>query len=189
MQSTSISGYIYYVSFIDDYSHKTWVYFLKSKYEVFGKFKEFKALIENLYERKIKTHRLDNRGEYTSKEFVNICKYSRIKRELTTPYNPKQNGVAERKNKTIMEAFNTMVHDQDLPMQLWAEDSRTMMYVQNILSHTELGFKTPKYMFSKNKTKVSDCKIFGYPVFVRILKEKRSKMDPSGKKGIFFGYF
>jgi len=56
MQSTSISGYIYYVSFIDDYSHKTWVYFLKSKYEVFGKFKEFKALIENLYERKIKIH-------------------------------------------------------------------------------------------------------------------------------------
>jgi transposase InsO family protein len=136
MQSTSITGYIYYVSFVDDYSHKTWVYFLKSKYEVFGKFKEFKALIENLYERKIKTHRLDNRGEYTSKEFVNICKYSRIKRELTTPYNPKQNGVAERKNKTIMEAFNTMIHDQDLPMQLWVEDSRTMMYVQNILSHT-----------------------------------------------------
>ena len=53
MQSNSISGYIYYVSFIDDYSHKTWVYFLKSKYEVFGKFKEFKALIENIYERKI----------------------------------------------------------------------------------------------------------------------------------------
>jgi hypothetical protein len=44
-------------------------------------------------------------------------------------------------------------------------------------------------MFSKKKTKVSDCKIFGYPIFVRILKEKRSKMDPSGKKGIFFGYF
>ena len=65
MQSTSISGYIYYVSFIDDYPHKTWVYFLKSKYEVFGKFKEFKALIENLSERKIKILRSDNGGEYT----------------------------------------------------------------------------------------------------------------------------
>jgi hypothetical protein len=65
--STSLSGYVYYVSFIDDYSHKNWVYFLKSKDEVLGKFKEFKALIENLSERKIKILRSDNGGEYTSK--------------------------------------------------------------------------------------------------------------------------
>jgi hypothetical protein len=67
MPSSSISGYVYYVSFIDDYSRKTWVYLLKSKDEVFSKFKEFKALIENLFERKIKILRLDNGGEYTSK--------------------------------------------------------------------------------------------------------------------------
>jgi transposase InsO family protein len=62
---------------------------------VFSKFKEFKALIENLSERKIKILRSDNGGEYTSKEFVNFCKYVGINRELTTPYNPQQNGVAE----------------------------------------------------------------------------------------------
>jgi hypothetical protein len=72
MPSNSLSGYVYYVSFIDDYSHKTWVYFLKSKDEVFGKFKEFKALIENISERKIKILRSDSGGEYTSKEFVRI---------------------------------------------------------------------------------------------------------------------
>ena len=64
MPSSSISGYVYYVSFIDDYSHKTWIYFLKYKDEVFNKFKEFKALIENLSERKIKIPRSDNGGEY-----------------------------------------------------------------------------------------------------------------------------
>jgi transposase InsO family protein len=95
MPSSSISGYVYYVSFIDDYSRKTWIYFLKTKDEVFNKFKEFKALIENLSERKIKILRSDNGGEYTSKEFVNFCKDVGIKRELTTPYNPQQNGVAE----------------------------------------------------------------------------------------------
>ena len=62
--STSLSGYVYYVSFIDDYYRKTWFYFLKSKDEVFGKFKEFKALIENLSERKIKIVRLDNDPKY-----------------------------------------------------------------------------------------------------------------------------
>jgi hypothetical protein len=58
---------MYTVSFIDDYSHQTWVYFLKSKDDVFGKFNEFKALIENFSERKIKILRSDNGGEYTSK--------------------------------------------------------------------------------------------------------------------------
>jgi transposase InsO family protein len=87
------------VSFIDDYSRKTWVYFLKSKYEVFGKFKEFKALIENLSERKIEILRSDNGGEYTSKEFVSFCKNVGIKKELTTPYNPQQNGLAEERTE------------------------------------------------------------------------------------------
>jgi transposase InsO family protein len=131
MPSSSISGYVYYVSFIDDYSRKTWIYFLKSKDEVFSKFKEFKALIENLSERNIKILRSDNGGEYTSKEFVNFCKDVGIKRELTTPYNPQQNGVAERKNRTIMEAVKTMIHDQDLPMCLWAEAAMAVVYVQN----------------------------------------------------------
>jgi transposase InsO family protein len=139
-----ISGYVYYVSFIDDYSRKTWLYLLKSKDEVFSKFKEFKALIENLSERKIKILRSDNGGEYTSKEFVNFCKDVGIKRELTTPYNPQQNSVAERKNRTIMEAVKTMIHDQDLPMCLWAEATMTAIYVQNRLSHSALGLKTPK---------------------------------------------
>jgi hypothetical protein len=60
--STYLSGYVYYVSFIDDYSHKTWVYFLKSKDEVLGNFKEFKALVENISERKIKILKSDNGG-------------------------------------------------------------------------------------------------------------------------------
>ena len=55
MSSSSLSGYMYYVSFIDDFSHKTWIYFLKGKNEVFGKFKEYKALVENQTDRKIKT--------------------------------------------------------------------------------------------------------------------------------------
>jgi transposase InsO family protein len=188
MPSSSISGYVYYVSFIDDYSRKTWIYFLKSKDEVFSKFKEFKALIENLSERKIKILRSDNGGEYISKEFVNFCKDVGIKRELTTPYNPQQNGVAKRKNRTIMEVVKTMIHDQDLPMCLWAEAAMAVVYVQNRLSHSALGLKTPEEMFTEKKPKVSHLKIFGCPVFIHIPKEKRNKLEPSGKKGIFVGY-
>ena len=67
MPSVSLSGYEYYVTFIDDYLRKTWIYFLKNKSEVFGKFKDFKSLIENRSEKRIKTLRSDNAGEYTSK--------------------------------------------------------------------------------------------------------------------------
>jgi transposase InsO family protein len=131
MPSSSISGYVYYVSFIDDYSRKTWIYFLKTKDEVFSKFKEFKALIENFSERKIKILWPDNGGEYTSKKFVNFCKDVWIKRELTTPYNPQQNDVVERKNRTILETVKTMIHDQDLPMCLWVEATMATVYVHN----------------------------------------------------------
>ena len=76
---------------------------MKAKSEVFEKFKELKALIENLSDKKIKTLRSNNGGEYTSKEFEAFWKDVGINRELTTPCNPQQNGVAERKNRTIME--------------------------------------------------------------------------------------
>jgi hypothetical protein len=161
---------------------------LKTKDEVFNKFKEFKALIENLSERKIKILRSDNGGEYTSKEFVNFYKDVGIKRELTTPYNPQQNDVARRKNRTILEVVKTMIHDQDLPMCLWTEATMAVVYVQNQLSHSVLGLKTPEEMFTGKKLEVIHLKIFGFPVFIHIPKEKRNKMDPSGKKGIFVGY-
>ena len=88
MSSSSLSGYVYYVLFIDDLSRKTWIYFLKEKSEVFSKFKEYKALVENQTDRKIKILWSDNGGEFTSEEFKELCKYSRIKRDLSTPYNP-----------------------------------------------------------------------------------------------------
>ena len=87
-----------------------------------------------------------------------------------------------------MEAVKTMIYDQDLPMHLWAEAARTAVYVHNRISHSALGFKTPEEMFTGKKPEVSHLKIFGCPIYVHIPKEKRTKVDPFGKKGIFVGY-
>ena len=84
---------------------------MKAKDEVFNKFKEFKALVENISERKIKVLRSDNGGEYTSKKFKYFSREVGIKREMETPYNPQQNGVAERNNRSIIEATKAMIHD------------------------------------------------------------------------------
>jgi transposase InsO family protein len=188
MMVPSLGNFVYYVLFIDDYSRKTWIYFLKAKDEVFNKFQEFKALVENLSERKIKVLRSDNGGEYTSKEFKYFCREAGIKRELTTPYNPQQNGVAERKNRSIVEATKAMIHDQGLPMHLWEEASSTTVYVQNRSPHKILGNKTPEEVFTGKKPEISHLRIFGCPVFIHVPKEKRTKLEPSGKKGTFVGY-
>jgi transposase InsO family protein len=101
---------MYYVSFIYDFSHKNWIYFLNTKDVVFSGLQEFKALVENQIG-KFKILRSNNGGEYTSKEFKCFCKEVGIKRELTILYNPQQNGVAERKNRSIIGATKAMIHD------------------------------------------------------------------------------
>jgi transposase InsO family protein len=88
MSISSVKGVSYYITFIDDFSKKIWIYSMRTKVEVFSKFKEFKAQVENLTGKKIKVLRADNGGEYTSNEFRYFYKEARIKREKTVAYNP-----------------------------------------------------------------------------------------------------
>ena len=87
-----------------------------------------------------------------------------------------------------MEAAKSMLHDQDLPMHLWEKVARKSVYVQNHTPHRLLENKTPEEVLYGKKPEVSHLKIFGCPVYIHIPKEKRTKLDPSAKKGIFVGY-
>lgn len=151
MSSPSLSGYEYYVLFIDEYPRKTWIFFLKTKGEVFKWFQEFKALVENQTGKKIKTLRSDNGGKYTSNDFDDFCAREGIQRELTVPYNPQQNGVTQRKNMSIVGAACAMIHDQGLPLFLWAEACNTTVYLQNRSPHRALGNMTLKEDFTGHK--------------------------------------
>jgi hypothetical protein len=188
MPVRSLGGSLYYVTFIDDYSRKTWLYLLKSKDEVFNKFQKFKAEIENLTNKKIKTLRTDNGGEYTLKEFVAFCELAGIRRELIVPHNPQRNGVAERKNRYIEETVKALLKDQDLSMFLWGEVAMTAIYVQNRSPHRILKDMTPEEAFSGKKPNVENLRIFGCPVYSHIPKDKKNKLELSGKNGIFVGY-
>jgi hypothetical protein len=188
MPAKSLGGSSYYVIFIDEYSRKTWLYLLKTNDTVFRKFQEFKEEIENLTNKKIKTLRTDNGGEYTSKEFIAFCKLAGIRRELTILHNPQQNGVAERKNRSIEETVKALLNDQGLSMFLWGEAAMKTIYVQNKSPHRILKDMTPKEYFSGKKPNVENLRIFGCPVYSHIPKGKRNKLEPSGKKWIFMGY-
>ena len=93
----SFNGKRYFISIINDYSRKTWVYFLKEKFEAFEVFKNFKVMVEKATGRHIKAIRPDRGDEYTSMTFMEYCKEQGIRRFLTAPYTPQQHGVAERK--------------------------------------------------------------------------------------------
>nr|KYP55958.1 Retrovirus-related Pol polyprotein from transposon TNT 1-94 [Cajanus cajan] len=140
----SFSGKKYFVSFIDDFSRKTWVYFLKEKLEVFETFKKFKVMVGKETSKVIKAVRSDRRGEFTSVEFNKYCEEHGIKRFLTAPYFPQQNGVAERKNRTILDMVRSMLKGKNMPKKFWAEVMQCAVYVQNRCPHAKLGEKTPQ---------------------------------------------
>jgi hypothetical protein len=188
MSQKSLSGCEYYLTFIDDYSRKTWIYFLKAKSEVFAWFQEFRALVENQSGKRIKVLRLDNEGEYSSRQFVDFCAQRGIKRQMTVPYNPQQNGVAERKNRAITGATRSMLHDQSLPLYLWAEACGTAVYLQNRSPHRILGKMTPEEAFTGRRPDVEHIRIFGCSTFSHVPSERRTKLDPTTQQEILVGY-
>ena len=91
-------------------------------------------------------------------------------------------------NRTICEATKAMITYLDLPLSLWAEATRTAVYIQNRIPHAIWGEKTSEEVFTKKKPAADHKRIFGTPVYVHVQKEKRAKLESSGNKGIFFGY-
>jgi hypothetical protein len=180
MSSASLTRCEYFVTFIDDFSRRTWIYFMRTKDEVFSRFQEFKALVENATGRKIKVLRSGNGGEYTGKAFK--------EKELTVAYNPQQNGVTEQKNRAIVGATRAMLYDQDLPKFLWAESCSTAVYIQNRSPNKVLGILTPKGAFTRKKREVRHFKIFGCLVYCHVPSDKRMKFNSTAEKGIFVGY-
>ena len=136
----------YFLSIIDDYSRKVWIYFLKSKDEAFGKFKEWKIMVENQTMKKVKKLRTDNGLEFCNKEFDAYCKECGIVRHHTCTDTPQQNGLAERMNRTIMNKVRCMLNDSGLPKSFWAEAASTTCYIINRSPSTALDFKVPEYM-------------------------------------------
>ena len=127
----SIGGSHYFVTFIDDYSRCVAVYFIKNKMEVPEKFKLFEATVNKKCGEPIMKLRTDNGGEYMSKEFQEYLAVKGIEHQLTVPYSPQQNRVAERLNRTLMESARAMLSHSNLPNKFWAEAVATAAYLRN----------------------------------------------------------
>ncbi|KAL5848850.1 hypothetical protein ACOSQ4_006863 [Xanthoceras sorbifolium] len=185
---SSLSGSLYYVTFIDDSTRKVWVYFLKKKSEVFDTFRKWKAMVENETGLKIKRLRSDNGGEYRDSRFREFCANSGIKMEKTVPMTPQQNGVAERMNRTLNERARSMRLHAGLPKMLWAEAVNTAAYLINRGPSVPLDGGIPEEVWSGKEVNISHLRVFGCISYVHIDSVERSKLDTKSNKCVFVGY-
>jgi len=188
MRTTSLGGARYFVTYIDDFSRKVWVYLLKSKGECLEKFKEFKALVETQSEHKIKMFCSNNGGEYTSKGFKGFLKAHNIEKQTSTPYRLQQNEVAERANRTLVEMARSMFHAQNLKKSLWAEVVVNAAYTRNRCPSRALPSITPEEAWSGRKPCILHMHVFGCIAYAMVPDEKRCKLDAKGTKCLFLGY-
>lgn len=187
MENVSIGESRYFLTFIDDASRKVFVYFLKSKKQVLDCFKNFKAYAENQTGKRIKRLRTDNGSEYMNQEMERFLRSSGIHHETTVPYNPEQNGLAERMNRTVVEKARCLLFDAELEKRFWAEAVATAVFLVN-RSPTKGLDVTPEEAFSGKKPDLSELRVFGTKVMCHIPKVKRQKWDAKSEPGIFVGY-
>ncbi|KAK1685811.1 hypothetical protein QYE76_046659, partial [Lolium multiflorum] len=184
----TLGGSKYGLVIVDDYSRYSWVFLLKSKDETHREFITFAKKAQRMYESEIKAIRTDNGTEfknYTMQEFVDD---EGIKHEFSAPYTPQQNGVVERKNRTIIEMARTMLSEFNSPHNFWGEAISTAIHYSNRLFLRPLHNKTPYELLTGNKPNVMYIRVFGCKCLVKNNKGKLGKFETRTIEGIFVGY-
>ncbi|GJW99729.1 putative ribonuclease H-like domain-containing protein [Tanacetum coccineum] len=184
----SLMKKMYCLVVTDDYSRFSWVFFLATKDETSGILKSFITGVENLIDQRVKVIRCDNGTEFKNKEMNQFCERKGIKREFSVARTPQQNGVAERKNRTLIEAARTMLADSKLPTTFWAEAVNTACYVQNRVLVTKPHNKTPYELFLGRKPALGFMRPFGCPVTILNTIDHLGKFDGKADEGFFVGY-
>ncbi|UYV63931.1 hypothetical protein LAZ67_2006049 [Cordylochernes scorpioides] len=187
LPTNSLSGKRYFITFTDDYSRYTKIYLLKGKDEAYEKIKDYVISAHTEFGKNIQTIRTDNGREYVNRQVEDFLNQSGIKHQLTVPYSPAQNGVAERKNRSLMEMTRCMLFDSGLPQSLWAEAVTTANYLHNRIP-SKATDKTPFELWTNRKPSLKHLKRFGCKAFAYIPKIKRNKLDSKVIEGIFLGY-
>ncbi|GJW78399.1 putative ribonuclease H-like domain-containing protein, partial [Tanacetum coccineum] len=167
----------------DDFSRFSWVFFLASMDETSGILKRFITKIENQLNQKVKVIKSDNGTKFKNKEMNEFCGLKGIKREFSVARTPQQNGVAERKNKTLIEAARTMLADSLLPTVFWAEAVNTACYVLNRVLVTKPHNKTPYELIIGRPLSISFMRPFGCPVTILNTLDSLGKFDRKADEG------
>ncbi|KAJ9542054.1 hypothetical protein OSB04_028560 [Centaurea solstitialis] len=184
----SIGKKSYCLVIVDDYSRFTWVYFLRTKDETSGLIKPFVIRMENKTSLRVKVIRSDNDTEFKNDDLNSFCEEKCIERQYSAPRTPQQNGVAERRNRTLIEAARTMLADSKLPITFWAEAVNTACYVENRVLIVKSKGKTPYELFEKKKPYIGFLKPFRCPCTILDTKTHLGKFDSKSDDGFLVEY-
>nr|GEV08113.1 putative ribonuclease H-like domain-containing protein [Tanacetum cinerariifolium] len=185
---TSLNKKSYCLVITYDYSRFTWVFFLASKDETSPILKTFITGIENQFSLTVKVIKSDNGTEFKNYDLNQFCGLKGIKREFSVPRTPQQNGVAERKNRTLIEAAKTMLADSLLPIPFWAEAINTACYVQNRVLVTKPLNKNPYQLLHGRSPSIGFMKPFGCPVTILNTLDHLGKFQGKANEGFLVGY-
>nr|GEX83346.1 zinc finger, CCHC-type [Tanacetum cinerariifolium] len=181
------SGKRYIFLLVDDYSRYMWAYFLSTKDQAFDTFKEFKKTIENELRTTLKMFRTDRGGEFNSSEFTQYCKENGIARQLTAPYSPQQNGVVERRNRTIMSTTRCMMKATEMPQDFWAEAVRHAIYILNSVPTKALEDITPYEAIKGKNPNLKDLRVSGCIAYAKVPSQHLTKLDDISIRMVYLG--
>ena len=183
------TGFRYFVTFVDDYSRTTWLYLMKNRSELFSHFRAFCAEIHTQFHVYVQNLRSDNAKEYVSEQFKSFMLQHGILHQTSCVYTPAQNGVAERKNRHLLETVRALLFQMHVPKHFYADAVSTACFLINRLPSSVLNWDTPYHILFPNKPLFPiEPQIFGCACFVRDVRPKVSKLDHKSLKCIFLGY-
>ncbi|GJV41454.1 retrotransposon protein, putative, ty1-copia subclass [Tanacetum coccineum] len=186
LRHVSRKGASYFLTFTDDFSRYGYVYLLKHKHEVFETFKVFKAEVEfTILGKKIKALRSDRGGEYLSQEFKDYLSENGIVQHLTSPYTPQQNGVSERRNRTLLDMVRSMFNLTTLPLSFWDYALESAVRILNMVPTKKVD-KTPYEIWHGKAPNLSYLKVWGCEAYVK--RDSADKLQQRSVKCIFVGY-
>ena len=178
-------GKRYYITFIDDYSRWTHIEFLTQKSDVFEAYKCFEVWCETQFGTHIKILHSDRGGEYTGDDFQNHLKSRGTQIKLTVHDTPEHNGVAERRNRTILERVRALLHLSRLLKTLWAEAAMHVMWLMNRLTMKAIEGKTPFEAVYLKKPNLKGIREWGEKVWVHY--GGGDKLGMRARKGRWLG--
>ncbi|GJW83128.1 ribonuclease H-like domain-containing protein [Tanacetum coccineum] len=184
----SINHASYCLVITDDCTRFSWVFFLASKDETSGILQNFIRQIENQLNHRVKIIRSDNGTEFKNRDMLEFCGNKGIKQEYSNARTPQQNGVAERMNRTLIEAARTMLADSLLPTTFWAEAVSTACYIFNRVRVTKPQNKTPYELLFGHKPIISYIRPFGCHVTILDTLSVLGKFDGKSDEGFLVGY-
>ncbi|KAJ9536677.1 hypothetical protein OSB04_un000150 [Centaurea solstitialis] len=188
MKFQSLAGRKYILVIVDDFSRYTWTKFLKSKDETSSLIINFIKAVQVQLNLPVQTVRTDNGTEFKNIILKTFYNTFGITQTFSAARTPEQNGVVERRNRTLVEAARSMLAESQLPQYLWAEAVNTACYTQNrSIIHRRFG-KTPYHILFGRVPSVGHFKVFGCKCFVLNESENRGKFGPKSDELIFVGY-